>query len=253
MNTKELSTKPTQRRHHRAIGISLFVHAVGAVVLLGWYLPARPPVDTNSPAAWSATPEAGSGDTGKGDAGHTAATPPLPPPTPEIPAEQIESSIDLQLQQIEKLPTERKLSELEKNLRRLEQVATPASTDQVSSTIASTLGFDSDVYQPKPQNEIPGGELDVSTAQLQDVTRQRDASGQWVYESVLVDAAGRTMRVPMSVDEGETAYATFEQMKKFPMAAGIYRSVVMPMLQKMVAAQDLAQQAAIEVSRQHAE
>ena len=40
----------------------------------------------------------------------------------------------------------------------------------------------------------------------------------------------------MTQAEGEAIYETFQQMKKFPVAAGIYRSVVMPMIQKTLEA-----------------
>ena len=59
----------------------------------------------------------------------------------------------------------------------------------------------------------------------------------------MVDAEGRKMTVPMSRSEGESVYQTFETMNQFPMAKGIYQSVVMPMLQKMMEAESLAEKA----------
>lgn len=41
----------------------------------------------------------------------------------------------------------------------------------------------------------------------------------------------------MGADEGERLHRTFETMKQFPMAKGIYQSVVMPMIQKMLEAE----------------
>ena len=52
----------------------------------------------------------------------------------------------------------------------------------------------------------------------------------------MVDDSGREMEVPMTEAEGEGMYQTFQQMKKFPVAAGIYRKVVMPMIQKTLEA-----------------
>ncbi len=57
------------------------------------------------------------------------------------------------------------------------------------------------------------------------------------------------MKVPMTAAEGETVYNTFAQMKKFPLAQGIYRSVVMPLIQKMLSGQDAASKAAIAAER----
>ena len=44
----------------------------------------------------------------------------------------------------------------------------------------------------------------------------------------------------MSNEEGETVYQTFQTMKRFPMAQGLYRSVVMPLMQKMLDSKDAA-------------
>jgi hypothetical protein len=133
---------------------------------------------------------------------------------------------------VEKLPDERKLTELEKNLRRLESVASKQSVEQVSSTIAQSLGLDADQYAG---NEATvDGEFDTNSAQMSDVVRTKDDAGTWQYETVMVDAAGREMRVPLGSDDGEKLYDTFELMKRYPMARGVYQSVVMPMMQKML-------------------
>ena len=171
-------------------------------------------------------------------------------PVAEVPPEQIEKSLESQIQQVERLTDERKLSELDKNLSRLESVADPQSVQEVTATIASTMGLDTQQYAPK---ETPAsGSFDTDSSQLQEVTRKRDDSGNWQYESLLVDAQGRTMTVPMSSAEGETVYNAFESMKKFPMAEGIYRGIVMPLLQQMVKAQELAEKAANEAGKMQA-
>lgn len=174
----------------------------------------------------------------------------LAEPIADVPPEQIEKSLASQIEQVERLTDKRKLSELDKNLSRLESVADPLSVQEVTTTIASTMGLDANQYAPK---ESPAsGSFDTDTSQLQEVTRKPDESGGWQYESVLVDAEGRTMRVPMSAAEGETVYNAFESMKQFPMAEGIYRGVVMPLLQQMVKAQELAEKAASEAARMQA-
>lgn len=169
------------------------------------------------------------------------------PPAAKVPPEQIEKSLALQIEQVEKLPDEKKLSELEKNLKRLESVANEDSVKEVTSTIASSLGLNEEQYAPK--SAPAGGAFDTNTAQLQDVTRTRTQSGAWQYESHLVDAEGREQKVLMTQAEGETIYKTFEQMQKFPLAEGIYRGVVMPLIQKMLKAEEMAQQAAAEAER----
>ena len=136
---------------------------------------------------------------------------------------------------------ERKLSELEKNLARLQAIATEESVREVTNLIAGSLDLDPG---PLPAEQPPGGAFDPETAQLHDVARERRENGKWEYTSVLVDASGRTQTVTMSEAEGETAYRTFEQLKRYPMAEGIYRQLVMPMIQKMIRASELTERAA---------
>ncbi|QDV47749.1 hypothetical protein Enr13x_76610 [Stieleria neptunia] len=234
-------------RKQIAIGISLAVHAILLVVLLVWYVP--------RPQAASGPRAASAGDAGDGTSetasdasppGESTPSQPADQPSPAVPAEldnvaqapaevspqEIERSIDSQIQATESLSDERKLTELEKNLKRLESVASEQSVQQVSATIAQSLGLDVDQYADKtPPAE---GTFDTKTAQLSDVIRTQDESGDWRYETVMVDAQGREMRVPTDAAGGEPLYDTFELMNRYPMARGVYQSVVMPMLQKML-------------------
>jgi hypothetical protein len=234
----EPAATPQRSRYRPAIIVSVVVHLVLAAVLLFWYLPKRNQADSETRQASATAPASQRGESQK---------PPPPEPVADVPNEQIEKSVQSQIEQVKQLPDEKKLSELEKNLRRLDAIANPESVEDVSGKIASTLGLNTEQYQPKATPAA--GVFDANTAQLQDVTRTRSASGMWQYESVLVDAGGRTMKVPMSAAEGETVYNTFEQMKKFPLAQGIYRSVVMPLIQKMLSAEDAASKASIAAER----
>lgn len=215
-----------------AISVSLAFHAVLFVVLLIWYVP-RPggsPVSTVK----SVSPDAdGSKETGD--------RPPPSPPSDLLPteltpddlvADEINDSIESQIEQSERLTVEQKQSELEKNLKRLDSLADKESVDAVSATIANTLGLDSEQYE---DSKAPAdGPLDTESAQIMDVRKSQSDDGRVQYETRMVDSAGREMWVPMNQVEGEQLYETFETMKKFPMAKGIYQSVVMPMMQKML-------------------
>jgi hypothetical protein len=212
---------------------------MAAVMLLFWYLPNREEETSATPTTEVPNRSASAESIGSGP-------PPAISPSPDVPAEQIQASIDSQIAQIEKLPDQRKLSELEKNLKRLDKIATPESVDEVTTTIASTLGLDHQIYHPK---EADDGPFDPSTAQIQDVIRVKSEDGGWNYESVLVDAQGRTTNVTMTSSDGQTTYETFQNMKKFPMAEGIYRSLVMPMMQKMIEAEEIAKKAALRAER----
>jgi hypothetical protein len=160
-----------------------------------------------------------------------------------VPPEQIQASIESQIKQVQSLSDEAKLSELEKNLKRLESISTEASVQEVTATIADSLGLQSGV---EPSEQDVAGSFDHDTAQLHDVARRRSDSGSWQYECVLVDAQGRTQSVPMTEAEGEPIFQAFEKMKQYPMAAGIYRQVVMPMIQKLIEAGEIAEQVAGE-------
>lgn len=242
----DIAPKP-RSRYRRAIVLSVIAHVVLMLGLLFWYLPSAKQVKNAD--ATSAQNTTSSNDPASRVPRFPESTrvPESTEDAGEIPKEEIEKSIQSQVEQFEDLPDQKKLSELEKNLRRLDSVATEESVVEVTTTIASTLGLDTDQYAKK---EKPAdGEFDTATAQLQDVTRSQGDSGEWTYESVLVDAEGRERTVPMTSAEGETVFQAFEQMKKFPLAEGIYRSVVMPMIQKTMVAQDVAQKAVLEAQR----
>jgi len=213
------------------------VHVFIAVVLLFIYLPG--PEANDSAGGPVSDSQSGTHDSNSRDARRN---PPVPPPAEvaDIPAEQIEKSIEAQMEQVARLSDEEKLTELEKNLQRLESISDTESVQQMTTTIANTLGLDSQQYDPT--KEAAEGSFDFDSAQLYDVTRQRGDDGQWQYESILVDSAGRKMNVPMGTGEGETMYSTFEQMKKYPLAEAIYRGVVMPMLQRMIESEKAARQ-----------
>lgn len=231
----------TNRR--RALSVSLLFHLLLIGILFLWYVPSRILPDQNS-----GTAEVQS-ETSAPSAASTAPVPPKPDAAvrdPQVPSDQIEASIDSQIEAVEKLSDERKLSELEKQLARLQAMATQQSVRQTTETIADSLGLEPG---PEPANDPIEGTFDPESAQIHEVTRVRDAAGNWQYLSILVDARGQTREVPMSSVEGEAAYRTFEQLKRYPMADGIYRQLVMPMLQRMIQAGDLIDKAQRESQR----
>lgn len=234
--TEHDDTPSRRPRYRRAIILSVIAHIGLAIVLLMWYLPNR---KGGAGQKQASAPVA--------DDGGPSSKPPPPQPAGDVPAEQIEKSLESQIEQAKKLPDEQKLSELEKNLKRLNRIADEQSVKAASGKIASVIGLDTDQYQPKASPAA--GPFDANSAQLQDVTRSRGPTGAWRYKSVLVDDQGRTMTVPMAAADGETVYNTFQQMNKFPLAKGIYRSVVMPLIQKMLNAEDTASKAAVAAER----
>ena len=219
-----------KQRVRRAIIVSIVVHLIGVIALLCWYLPAnKPQLADQSPAANESSND----------------TAPRNPPAPVKPAasrgddvsdDAIQKSLESQIEAVKQIPDERKLDQLEKNLKRLESISTPESASKAAAKVSSSLGLDSDQYAAKKPDDVAPGKIDINKAQLADVRRTRNPEGGWSYVSTLVDDSGREMEVPITEAEGEAMYQTFQQMKRFPAAAGIYRSVVMPMIQKTLEA-----------------
>lgn len=161
--------------------------------------------------------------------------------------EDIRSSLSLSVDQVKDLSTAAQLNELEKNLQKLQANASPESVEQTTDRIAEAFGLvEGPVLNPIP----PEGVFDINTAQIHDITRQQASDGTWTYQSVLVDKAGRTQSVELPSTEGEATYNTFQQLKKFPLAEGIYRKIVMPMLQNTLSAAAAAEEQARKVEQQ---
>ena len=227
----------SRRVRRRAFIFSILFHSALLIALLFWYLPQRG-VD-EGPAV-----EHGSSGGGKVVAQKGYSIPTVS--NPEVPADQMDASVQSMLNQINDLPDDQKLAELEKKLKRLNSISNAESVSQASQTIAKTLNLAPGAV---PKSESPIGIFDSGTAQIHDVIRERDGDNGWSYKSILVDSAGRTQTVAMPPGEGETSYNTFQQLKNYPMAEGIYRQLVMPMLQKMIGAMDAAEQEALKPQR----
>ncbi|MFG0263319.1 MAG: PepSY domain-containing protein [Novipirellula sp. JB048] len=214
-----------RRLARRAVVISVAVHVVAATALLCWYLPIRM---ESGPAQTVPNPPALAG----------AAEPP-PPDRPSAASravsEQIQKSLDQQITRQQTQPPATMLDELEQNLSRLERGSSPASLEQMTNKITQSMGLDRDQYSTK--TAIPPGMIDFDSAQIEDVSRRKDDRGEWEYEVILVDSQGRTSRTQVDASEGAVLYDTFEKIKRFPMAEGIYRQIVMPLMQKMIAGQ----------------
>ncbi|WP_230775775.1 hypothetical protein [Roseiconus lacunae] len=144
---------------------------------------------------------------------------------------EIQQSVDRQLEAVERLPDERKLTELEKNAKRLQSIASPESVERTATTVAKSLGVDTQQYATI--DKTVEGSLEVASAQIEDVIRIQDSDGTWNYTAKMVDRHGHRSQVPMSQQDGEKLYDTFQVMAKYPMMRGVYQSVVMPMLQKL--------------------
>ncbi|WP_146399952.1 hypothetical protein [Planctomycetes bacterium CA13] len=224
-------TKQSRPRIRRAIVWSVLFHIGLIVALFFWYVPNAKTASRDK----SDTPP-----TTEKRPSNTVASPP-PVVDIDVPPEQIKTSLESSIDQAAKANTETKLAEFDKNLRRLEQFEDQASLDDVADAVAQSMGLDRNLYSGKPQ-PTEGG-FDHETAQILRVDRSQDEDENWRYEATMVDAQGHQSKVPMTEVEGKTVYEAFEKMKQYPMAQGIYRQLVMPMLQKMLEADEAGREA----------
>jgi hypothetical protein len=89
----------------------------------------------------------------------------------------------------------------------------------------------------EPAREPVAGRFDADSAQIHDVLREVDQDGMTRYFAILVDASGRTEKVPLDMSDGERLYKTMALIKKHPLLEAVYRDVVMAFLDKLAGGQ----------------
>ena len=149
----------------------------------------------------------------------------------------IQTSVEAHVETSLSKPAKANLKELDKRLRQLDHLVDSQSIAGTVERVAGAMGLDTDQYQAKPKSS--SGRFDPDTAQLIDVKKSQDPLGEFPYSATMVDANGNETVVPMGQTDGEIAFNTFEKMKEFPLVQGLYRQIVMPMLQKIVRSGEL--------------
>jgi hypothetical protein len=216
---------------------SILFHLLLAGALLLAYFP-KPHSDFQTPSS-SAMADASEGDlpedaavaesveSGRSGPEAAAAT-----SEPRLEKAQIASAVTAAIENSDRVSDQRKQDELRRNLARLEKLATPESIDDVSGQVRSAMSLPERAVAPA---EAPiAGPFDFDTAQFHDVVREPRESGGWRYRSVLVDAAGRTLETELDAEQGASVYETMRMIKSSPMGEAVYRSLVMPLLDKMI-------------------
>jgi hypothetical protein len=232
--------RPGSSRHRTAIIASVAFHVALIGTLLIWYFPAKPPTVPQAAVArmaevdirTAAPTKPGDSEAASSDAASPETSPRDRSPSADVPPDQVDSAIRSAIEQTASVSDEKKLSELQKNVSKIDQVASEKSIEEIGSLIQTATGL-----PPRASGPAEGsidGPFDFDTAQFHDVTREAATDGQWKYRSVMVDADGRTIDVELGPEEGKTAYDAMQMVKKSPFAETIYRSMVMPMLDKMI-------------------
>ncbi len=239
-----------------AIAISTVAHIVLASVLLAIYLPdASRQVDgsgTAQPDQNRAKLQASEGFSPSAELSekNESTTPPrseveptepnspprLLPTTPDgstVAEEQVQEAIEAAIDTAGRASQSKKLTELERNLNRLEEIASKESVEQIGGKVRDTLGLKS--RASTPDGGPLGGSFDHDTAQFHDIVRVSRANGKEAYRCVMIDREGRTIEIEIDPEQGKVAYDTMQMVKRSPLGDAVYRTLVMPMLDKLLA------------------
>lgn len=239
-----------------AIAISIVTHIILGSVLLAIYLPnasrkagdsgsAQPDQDRaklQAPEGFSPAPELSEKNESTTPPGSDVKpteqkSPPRPLPTmPDgstVAESQVKEAIEASIDMAGRASQSKKLTELERNLNRLEEIASKESVEQIGAKVRDTIGL-------KPRATTPDGgprgrSFDHDTAQFHDIVRINKANGKEAYRCVMIDSDGRTMEIEIDPEQGRVAYDTMQMIKRSPLGDAVYRTLVMPMLDKLLA------------------
>lgn len=162
--------------------------------------------------------------------------PSAPEPSPEVGSEQVSATLKRTTEKVQELSQDEQLDQLATKAAELEDLASEKSVDELTEKFHEWMNT-----QPRasePAADPVAGPFDHATAQIHEVRRTANADGNFHYVGVLVDAAGRTMEVEMSPEEGQTAYRTLQTIKGFPLAEKVYRQIAMPLLDRALAGRE---------------
>lgn len=157
----------------------------------------------------------------------------------EVTGDLVRNRVEQVVAEAEMLSPADKLARLDALSERLPQVADERSIQALSGAMNSFLGT-----QPRatrPAEEAPPGKFDFETAQFHDIQRWPKEPDGFRYVTVLLDAAGRTMEVEVSEQEGQPVYETMQRIKANPLLEQVYRQIVMPLLDQLMAGVKQAQ------------
>ncbi|TVP99046.1 MAG: hypothetical protein EA381_10775 [Planctomycetaceae bacterium] len=223
--------------------VSLAFHAIFVLGLLVWYLP-RPTAAVTGPkpdpniATRTAhdSPSSSSGDAGTVEppaSDNAAGDPPVDSPVLDsIPPAQIETAVTAAIENAEHASEQRQLESLSEQLGRIDRIGSPESIAEVGRLVRDSIGLNA--RATVPSDEAVSGAFDFGTAQFHEVFRDESEAGVHSYRGVLVDAQGRTMEVDLDTESGRAAYDAMERIKGSPLGEAIYRTLVMPMLDKLI-------------------
>ncbi|MCU0875025.1 MAG: hypothetical protein MUE50_22060 [Pirellulaceae bacterium] len=159
----------------------------------------------------------------------------------DVTGQLVRNRLDEVVAEAESLSEADKLAQLDALSERLTQVADEGSIQALSGVMQSFLSTKPRATQPA--QERPPGDFDFETAQFHDIQRWPKEPDGFRYVTVLLDAAGRTLEVEVSEQEGKPVYETMQRIKANPLLEQVYRQIVMPLLDQLMAGVKQAQAA----------
>jgi len=210
----------TPNKNRLAIGLSMAFHLCLLAVLVIVYIPRR---ESGSPSD-----SASKADSSESQADRIVATQAKEAET----ATAIKSSVKAHVETAANKPPAETLAELDTKVRQLDKYVDARTVEETAEAVADSLGIERSTYQPKT-DPVPGA-LDPDTAQILDIVPNFGGSKEEAYMATMIDAQGHQAQIPISESEGKTAYDAFQKMKNYPAVEGLYRQIVMPLIQKMM-------------------
>ena len=152
---------------------------------------------------------------------------------------------------VQEAPSSTQLDRLVQAGKRLNQVSSDQSVDELADKFQEWLGYESRASEPRPDSASDLSDdplFDHQTAQLHDVLRDTSGGPRAAYTAVLLDAEGRTMRIALSESDGEAVYELMQRIKANPLLDRIYRRIAMPLLDKFIKAGQAAEQLKVDAA-----
>jgi hypothetical protein len=152
----------------------------------------------------------------------------------EVTAQMVQERVGEIVEQSTALSTAEKLARLDALSPRLNQVADAGSINSLAGAMHSFLSTKPRAVEPA--KEPPRGAFDFDTAQFHDIQRFPKDGGGFRYVTILLDSQGRTIEAEVSEQEGEPIYEVMQRIKANPLLDQVYRQIVMPLMDQLVAA-----------------
>ena len=217
-----MTETPSRLRRHKviriAIGVSIAVHLVAGVILYRHYRPDRQTQQSASTGDSESRPEARE---------ETAEPAKLDSPE-DVDSKVFKNQLAKAAAETAAIGEEQNLERLEGQLQRLDQITTEENIIQISDRIKNWMNVPERATEPDPNP--PEGDFDHSTAQIFKMSRRRSDSGEWIYDTQLLDANGRVMDVELTQEEGGSAYQTFRLLGGSKIGRSLYQNIVLPLL-----------------------